>query len=181
MPAAAARSTFVTVVAWIFIVLGGMATFVSAMQNVMIAFMFPPDALHPIAAKPGEEDVVAIVNFVAAHMRLFFLGFFLMSALTLAASIGLLARRNWARLLFVALLVIGMIGNVAGVFLAVFFFTAITQAMPAGVAPPGGFQTFAVVAGAMNVLFVLGFLALFGWIAKRLLSPEIRREFTRAA
>lgn len=117
---------------------------------------------------------VARIDSIASNIRLAVLG---LLALTLTASIGLLLRRNWARLLFVGLLVLGIIASVVGVFLMVFFFTGVTQAMPAGVAPPRRFQAFAVIAGAMNVLFVFGFLALFGWIAKRLLSPEIRREF----
>lgn len=98
-------------------------------------------------------------------------------ALAFSASTGLLLRRNWARLLFVALLIIAIIGSVAGTFVMVLFFKDVTQPIPAGVAPPRGFQSFAVIAGATNVLFVFGFLALFGWIAKRLLSAEIRREF----
>ena len=109
--------------------------------------------------------------------RLALRAFLVACSLTLVASVGLLLRRNWARLLLVALLVVGIIVNVVGAFLMVLFFKDVTQRVPAGLAPPGDFLVFAVISGAVNVLFVFGFLALFGWIAKRLLSPQVRREF----
>lgn len=157
-----------------------MATFISLMQNVMVATFLRGGNFRPIAPRPGEEQIAAWANFIAGNLQLILLAFLVLCAVTLAASIGLLLRRNWARLLFVALLVVAIVWNVVGAVLMVLFFTAITQRIPAGVAPPEGFQTFAVIAGAMNVLFVFGFLALFGWIAKRLLSAEVRKEFARA-
>jgi hypothetical protein len=171
----AARSTFVTVLAWIFIVLSGMTTFISIMQNLMIAMLFAPEALAGIKPPRGDEDIAPFVHFLFGNIRLFFIAFLIVSTLMLAASIGLLMRRNWGRILFVALMILGIVWNIVGFALMFMFFGAFVNA-PAG---PGAesFRSFAYVMVGFNVLLGLGFIALMGWIVKRLLSPEIRREF----
>ena len=44
-----------------------------------------------------------------------------------------------------------------------------------------GFESFWKVMLAFNVVVVIAFAFLFGWIIKRLTSPEIRGEFTNTA
>ena len=41
-----AQSTFVTSLAWVFIVLSGFITLISIAQNIMISTMFPTDQMH---------------------------------------------------------------------------------------------------------------------------------------
>ena len=53
----------------------------------------------------------------------------------------------------------------------------------ADIAPPPGqhgaeqFEVFFKIMMGFNVVIVAAFCALFGWIMKRLLSEDIRREF----
>ena len=48
------RSAFVTVLAWAFIVLSGLGTAISALQNVMVYFLFPLAQLR--AAMETDHD-----------------------------------------------------------------------------------------------------------------------------
>src|SRR5512140_685495 len=172
------RSTFVTVLAWIFIVLGGMATLMSLLQNIMVALLFRPEMMMEAAKDlPKDEGPAALASFMIMNFRLFFLLFLVLSALTLASAIGLLLRRNWGRMLFVALMVIGMAWNIVALGLMFLFFGAMADLPSRGGADAQAFQVFFLFGAAINVLFVVGFTVLFGWIVKRLLSPDIRREF----
>jgi hypothetical protein len=176
----APRSTFVTVVAWIFIFLAGFATLVSILQNVMVNFMFPGGEIDAAFEQAGSSGrLPGFVSFMLRNMRLVFLFFLLASVATLASSIGLLLRQDWARIAFVLLMVLGVLWNLAGVVLS-FSFAAWLPAPPPGT--PADFAAhWSFVSRAMiafNVLVTLGFAVLFAWIAKKLLSPGVRAEFT---
>jgi len=174
------RSNFVTVVAWIFIALSGFTTLISILQNIMIGILFrAPDHAFPTVDPATGKEFPWIFRFMFEHFQLFFLAFFVVSALTLAASIGLLRRKNWARLLFIALMGLGIAWNVAGVLMLFpmfsFFNEVADSAKQPGFADQFGLA-WKVMAG-VNLLFVAAFVWLFGWIIKRLASERIRREF----
>jgi hypothetical protein len=94
------------------------------------------------------------------------------SALTLASSIGLLKRKNWARLIFVGLMALGIVWNLGGIVLQFAMFAS----MQNGFGHPG-MEVFFIAMSAVSILFAFGFSGIFGWIAKRLLSPAIAAEF----
>ena len=176
---AASRSAFVTVVAWIFIVLAGFATLISILQNVMIAFMFPAvemdAALEQMAA---DERTPWLAEFMFRHVRLIFFAFFLVCGAALASAVGLLVRKDWARRLFIGLMIFGIIWNLAGlVFVAIFMFS-----MPIPADAPADFRDqFDVMAKMIlgfNFVIGIAFAVLFGWIVKRLMSPAIKAEFS---
>lgn len=171
------RSSFVTVLAWIFIVLGGFATAISILQNIMIYAMFPVEEMHAAAAE-AKEQTPAVALFMLDHMRVIFLSFFVICALTLVSAVGLLKRQNWARLIFVAVMGAGILWNIGSLAFQLYFFSS----MPgfASEAPGGfesGFETMMVVMMVFSVLMPVGFSFLFGWIVKKLLSPAIKAEF----
>ena len=171
-----ARSTFVTVLAWIFIMLAGFATFISILQNIMIAFVFPMAQMQAAAA---EQKAPWFAAWMIQHFQVFFLFFLVVSASCLAAAIGLLRRRNWARLLFIALMALGIAWNLGGLVLGAFFLSSFpfSQAIPAGHPEFANFQIMFKVMFAINVVIVVAFTCLFGWIIKRLASEGVRREF----
>ena len=177
-PATLPRSTFVTTIAWIFIVLAGFATLMSILQNVMIALVFPLAQFQAAAVPRGLPWFAA---WMFQHIQVFFLFFFVMAASGLAAAIGLLMRKNWARLLFIALMVLAIAWNVGGLVLAAFFFSSFGQAFPAGLPEAGHFAIMFKVMFAINVVIMVAFACLFGWIIKRLTSESIRREFAAAS
>jgi hypothetical protein len=168
-----ARSSFVTALAWIFIVLGGFATLMAIAQNVMVGVM-------PVAQQTDGQAMPAFARFMMENFRLFFAGFLVLSAVTLAAAIGLLLRRNWARVTFIGLMAFGIFWNVAGLVLTYFVFSSF--ALPAET-PPEFVQQHELMTTLMTAFMAvvaLAFSAVFGWIIKRLISSDIRREFVAA-
>lgn len=174
---AAAQSTFVTVLAWIFIALSGLATFIAILQNVVINTVFPFEQMDATLAKDASTPAMAL--FLFGHLRLIFFAVFAVSATTLAAAIGLLKRRNWARLGFIALLSLGIVWNVVGL---------VVQHAMLGAAPPtqnvppelaADFQAMSSRMFVVGAVMAAGFSLLYGWLILRLASPAVRAEFVR--
>ena len=175
------RSTFVTVLAWIFIVMAGFATLISILQNIVIALMFPAAEMQAAAARAQDQPGVPwFASWMFNHVQAFFLFFLVASASTLVASIGLLKRKNWARLLFIILMALGVVWNIAGVVMMFFFFSSFGDVAVANQPAAEHFDVIFKVMLAFNCLMVAGFIWLFGWIIKRLVSEDIRREFSAA-
>jgi hypothetical protein len=173
------RSTFVTVVAWIFLALSGFATVISVLQNIMIQTMFNTPEVEQALAAPLPPDMPAFAGWLLRNMRLFFGAFLLVSGVTLAASIGLLLRKNWARFIFIGIMAMGIVWNVAGLFVQLSMFSQMQEMFAA--APPGApdMSSFIVGIAVVSVLFAVGFSALHGWIIYRLCSSSIAAEFRR--
>ncbi len=164
------QSTFVTVLAWVFIVLFGFGTFMSIAQNVMLSFM-------PVMQVPDDA------GFMLKNFRLFFLLPLIVSALFLASSIGLLKRREWARKTIIGLLSLGVLYS-AGSLLFIWFFGFGAPLSP----PPGASAAAQQSMQEMNsfflgmkitvTLFALAFSAVMIWIVKKLVQPETCEEFS---
>ena len=170
------RSTFVTVLAWIFIVLAGFVTAISLMQNAMVWLMLPTDELSRAASDPeAAEHLTPFVRFLMGHFHLVFLAPLILAVAVLASSIGLLRRLNWARLAIIGLLGLGIAWQVAGVALQ----GAMMPPMPGLPADEAGqrFAAMVTLIRVFSVVMAVGVSAVFAWIIKRLLSPEIAAEF----
>jgi len=176
------RSTFVTVVAWIFIALSGFSTFIGIVQNVLVQTVFLPAMERAQPSLP--PDAPPIFVFMFNHLGLFFFAFLLFSAFLLLCSIGLLRRWNWARLCFAAIMLLGIVWNVAGVVMQFATFSSTWRQMQEQFQdmPPGApdMSAFFVVILVITAAFAIGFSVLLGWIAKRLLSAPIAAEFKLA-
>jgi hypothetical protein len=172
-------STFVTVLAWIFIVGAGLATFVSLLQALMFAFLFAGDRPPPMPPATSQQ-MPAIARLFFESPYLFFLLFWSVAVATLVAAIGLLRRRNWARVAFVGLMLLGVVWNLGGLWFQQQMFAAFPK--PPGNAGPdfaSEFETMANIVRVGSAVFAVAIAALFAWIAKRLMSPAIRAEFER--
>lgn len=176
------RSDFVTVLAWIFIALTGFATFISLLQNIMISLFFPLDKIPQALQSPeAQEQIPSIFRFLFMNIRLFFLAFLVVSATTLAVAIGLLRRKNWARLAFIGLMALAIFWNLASIVVQQLMFNHFPQIPHA--ADPAFAQNFSRMMTIMKfatAVLALGLSALFGWIIKKLISPGIRAEFLKA-
>jgi hypothetical protein len=175
------RSTFINVLAWIFIVLAGFATAISVLQNLMLMTMGVFDKL-PEPSGPEAEGIPAFALFMFSHMRLFFFSFLLVSAVTLASAIGLLHRKNWARLVFVGILGLGIAWNLVGLVFEQVMFSSMGR--PPSNAPPGfdsEFETMMTMMRIFSFVFILAITSLFGWLIRRLMSEPVRAEFGVAA
>jgi hypothetical protein len=132
------------------------------------------------AQAKNPQDFPPFMAFVFRHFYLLFVLFLVVSASTLAAAIGLLMRKNWARVLFVGMMGLGILLNLVGIVIMLMFFLAMPEFPPprtGGPAPPQNFGALMAVIMGMNALMAVAFAVLFGWIIKRLISPEIMREF----
>jgi len=174
------RSTFVTVVAWIFIVLAGFATVIGILQNIMIATMFPAGEMQQAGHQAANAHLPGYASLMFNHVQLIFLLVLLVFFATFVAAVGLLKRKNWARIGFIVLMSLGILWNLAGLIL-MFYFLGTSADMPPDAKSQAfaeQFNTMRNVMFAFNLVFVGGFVALFGWIIKRLASAETRREFS---
>jgi hypothetical protein len=164
------RSTFVTVVAWIFIVGSGFATLMSLMQNIMIHVMFNKDKFSQL-----PDDMPAGASFMFEYFQLIILAFLLICILMLVSSIGLLKRKNWARLVFIFILSLGILWSLASLILQAVFFSTMPE-----MSQSPEFQEFKAMQSIMQwftAIISIGFAILFGWIIMRLLSSAIKQEF----
>jgi len=169
------ESTFVTVLAWIFIVFGGFGVFGSLMQNIMINLMMP--AFFKSQAATDQP----VPPFPIGIFRAFGIFFLLFVSFVTYAAYALLRRRNWARRTFVVLFALGIVVNVVwaiGFGLGAGFSSFPTTGENA--APPGMRAMFTAMA-AMFAVFALAISFLFGWLIKRLRSTSVKAEFGNGA
>lgn len=167
------RSAFVTLTAWVFIVLSSFATFIALLQNITLHFLLTPEQLQ--RAWEQDRHATPLAGWLFSHLELFFGLLLVLAALTLAAAIGLLLRHNWARLAFIGLLLAAIVWNVGSL---------VMQKMIAAGGPASG-DFLQQTRAMMNVLDVFSLiLALVlslacGWIAFRLGTSAVKREFVR--
>ena len=169
------RSTFVNAVAWVFIALAGFTTLIAILQNIMIGIMAPQGAMRGIE---NAQEIPAFAKFMFSHPQIIFGTFLAVFAGTFISAIGLLKRKNWARLVFIGLMGLGILWNVASAALPFIMFSSMPP-MPAHV-PEETRNNFELIKNVMmvfSILMTILFACLFGWIIKRLISSEIKREF----
>jgi hypothetical protein len=175
------RSSFVTVLGWIFVCLAGFATLIGLLQNLMLQLVFLPTMQQQMAAQPMPPDMPVPMGWMFGHMLWFFRAILLLSATTLIAASGLLLRRNWGRLLFIGLLGFAIAYQWLGLVFQWWFMGSIRQMTQLPPNAPAhfadGMHGFMLAMQVFSALMAIGFSALFGWIIKRLCSAAIRREF----
>jgi hypothetical protein len=169
----------VTVVAGVFIAVSALGTFTAIAQILMVSLalqaMGANDLASQVTLPPGQPW---IVNFVMQHFQLIFVCFLLSSLVTLVAATGLLLRRNWARVLFIAILVLGIAGQLASAVMSFLFVPDVAELSSVASAEVMRYADwFTKGVAVFNAVTSIAFGVLFAWIIKRLLSDPVRREF----
>lgn len=172
------KSILVTVVAWIFIILSGSAMPISIFQNIVVALSFGNRELEGAMNQGSGQP--AWLESIVAHVPLFFHFVLVVLVITLVASIGLLLRRNWARLLFITVMGLGIAWNVSTVAFTAFFFSSVGGIAGIRHEAPMAFDFVYWAIVAVSVAQATGFSCLFGWIIWKLMSVKIRHEFPGA-
>lgn len=173
------RSTFVTVVAWIFIILAGFGTLMSIMQNIMFSQMFSMQEMQEAMAHHDQmAEMPFWASFMFRHFQLYLFMTLLFVLSLLVSSVGLLKRKDWARKIFIVLISIAILVLIAGAGLQIAMDPA-SQGMPAEQIPPE-FTRMMTMMKVFMVVFTAGFTILFGWIIKKLTSAGIKQEFLHA-
>lgn len=172
------RSTFVTVLAGVFIGLSGFTTLISVLQNLMLQWLFLPAMQQ--AQPPLPPGLPPPMHWMFGHFAWFFRAFLLVSAVTLVTAIGLLRRHEWARRLFIGLMGFAIVYQLLGLVWQWWFMGSMPGFMQASGAPADMATMMRGFIRAMQVfstLMALGFCVLFGWIIRRLCSAPVRDEF----
>ena len=165
------RSTFVSVLAWIFIVGAGFASFVSIMQVIMVSTMFSGDEFQSI-----PDDAPAMARFMSQYFHFFIYGFCALAIFTFISAVALLKRKNWARLAFIAILTFGVLWQVGGLFMQFAMFSDFPS-------PPEGqgfdeFERMSTIIRWFSFVMALAISGLFVWVIKKLTTQPIIGEFT---
>lgn len=171
--AVGARSLFVTATAWLFILLGVVASLSALVQNAMLASLLP--------ALSSSPTVSGLMGLMINYMPWVVGTGLVMSLATLASAIGLLLRLDWARRTFIVLLGVAIVANLLGLWLQQEMMQSVVSRTLGSVALPpqalGVFGGFVTAARVMAVVVTLGACGLLGWIIRRLMSAGVRREF----
>ena len=100
---------------------------------------------------------------------------------TLASAIGLLLRLDWARRVFIGMLVLAIVANLLGLWFQHEVVQSVVDATLSSAPLPqkalGVFGGFVTAARAMGAAMTLVACALLGWIIHRLMSAGVRQEF----
>ena len=170
------KSLFVTVTAWVFIMLAAMASISALLQNAAVASFLP--GLNVVGS---VQPLPLLTGLLLGYLPWVVGAGLVMSLATLACAVGLLIRLEWARRIFIGLLVMAIVANVAGLWLQQEMLQSLVNStLSRSPLPPlaadvfGGFVTAARVTA---VLVTLGACALLVWIIRRLMSPAVRQEF----
>jgi hypothetical protein len=174
------RSSFVTVLGWIFVCLAGFATLMSLLQNLM--FQMVPAIQQKLATQPIPAEMAVPVGWIFSHIIWISRVLLLVSVTALISSVGLLLRRNWGRRLFIGLMGFAIAYHVLGL---AFQWWLLGSAQSLMYLPPNapanvvdGMRSFMRVMQIYAAMMPIGFSVLYGWIIKRLCSPAVQREFS---
>ena len=170
------KSLFVTVTAWVFIVLAALASASALVQNAAVASFLPG-----LTVVGNVQPLPLLTGLLLGYLPWVVGAGLVVSLATLACAVGLLIRLEWARRVFIVLLVLAIVANVAGLWLQQEMLQSlVSNTLSRSPLPPlaadvfGGFVTAARV---MAVVVTLGACALLVWIIRRLMSPSVRQEF----
>jgi hypothetical protein len=169
------RSTFVTVLAWIAIIFAGFGSFGSLMQNLLFLQVAPMEEMQAAANPDQLQEMPLFARLMFRHFHLYLLGMLAVMLLMLAAAIGLLKRRNWARKIFMGMMGLGIVFVLLGFGSQLAF-----DPMRQGVNPeqvPREVVNMIYMMQVFMFIFVAAVVSLFGWIIKKLASPAVRSEF----
>ncbi len=173
------RSTFVSVVAWIFIALAGFGLLISILQNIIIGLVSSQQEFTKLLEESQKGQIPEFMLFMLENLQLIVFLTLLLVILLLAASIGLLLRKNWARKTFIAYMFVSCVYMIAGSILQMLWMNEILQAQGfnTSTASRSSFMELMTAIQYMAVIFNIAIGMLFGWIGWKLTCPAIRQEF----
>lgn len=168
------RSTFVTVVAWIFIVFSGMG-----LLEFVVFALGPFGRLFTaqLAAQSGPQPPPALILSIVHVVMLVGV---VVTAWVLISAIGLLLRKNWARISFIVILILGIGFSIVYMLLGIVGALGMHNLPASAESPPDVQAVVPFMVGAM-LIFGLIFVGLYSWILVMLFRKKIRAEFQPGA
>lgn len=172
------RSTFVTVLAWLGIAWFSFCTLIVGAESFLFGPLFREEFAGQMPVPPGTSPLTAeALQGSGQFMQVMFLVIAALMALGVVTSIGLLHRRNWARILTIVYLILnagGALLGIAGGWLM--------GSIPMSAAPPDfpSGPEFDAMMGVMRTMIIamgIVVVAICGWLIYKLLSKPIQAEF----
>jgi hypothetical protein len=168
------RSLFVTLTAWVFIVLAALATASAVIQNAAVASILP-------GLRASAPQLPLLTGFLLGYLPWVMGAGVVISLATLVSAVGLLLRVEWARRVFIGLIAFAIVANLLGLWLqhelvqsVVSSTLSTTRLAPEALGVFGGFVTATKV---MAIVVTLAACALLVWVIRRLMSASVRQEF----
>lgn len=170
------RSLFVTLTAWVFLLLGGVASVSAVLQNATLASWLP--GLQGLGA---AQPLPLLTGLLVGYLPWVMGAGLVVSLATMVSAVGLLLRLDWARRCFIAVLGLAIAADLLGLWLQHEVVQSLVESTLARAPLPptaadvfGGFVTASQVMAAVVTLAACGLLA---WIMRRLMSSAVRQEF----
>lgn len=168
------RSLFVTMTAWVFIVLAALATMSAVVQNAAVTSVLP-------GIRVATPDLPLLTGFLLGYLPWVMGAAVVISLATLVSAVGLLLRLDWARRVFIGMLGFAIVANLLGLWIqhelvqsVVSSTLSSTRLAPEALGVFGGFVTATRV---MAMVMTLAACWLLAWVIRRLMSPSVRQEF----
>ena len=167
------RSRFVNFIAWMFILLGAFACEWAVIQNA---------SQSSWAALSGDQSSLPrLTGLLMRHANWVFSASIALSLATMVCAFGLLRRIEWARRVFIGLLMVAIVVDLSGLWLQQeFMHLLVDSALRQSTLTPSAADVFGGVVTVARVLAgvitLVASVALVG-IIRRLMSPSVRQEF----
>ena len=170
------KSSFINALAWISIIFAALGFFSSLLQTLIVNIFLSKEQIVKAFEDPQlSNQVPEIIIFLVSNLNVLAPMFMLFSVLFFLVSLGLLKRKNWARLAFIIFLVIGITSSV----LALIFQSKLMPEFHQIKGDIPGFDPNAMIKSVkiFNVFINIIHVGLYAWIIKKLISKEIKNEF----
>jgi len=161
------RTNFTTVLSWILIVFSGIGLLMAIVQNILINLMFESSIQDGIT-----HTSKGFTGFIFSNLNIFVFILGLLILLSFISALGLLKRKNWARIIYIILFVVGIIYMISFVLLQWGLMNSIIQH-----APQEDFGSIFYLTRIFITVIILGLCVLFGWLIRKLTSVKIKAEF----
>ena len=167
------RSRFVNFIAWMFILLAAFACEWAVIQNA---------SQSSWAVLSGDQSSLPwLTGLLMRHATWVFTTAVALSLATMVCAVGLLRRIEWARRVFIGLLIVAIVVNLSGLWLQQeFMHLLVDSALRQSTLTPSAADVFGGVVPVARVLAgvitLVASVALVG-IIRRLMSPAVRQEF----
>lgn len=174
---ARAGASFIGLTAWSLLALGVVAGLLALLQGMLAWFLEMTGITEQVLSDPLLAQLPASLVWILRHLFGLSIAILLLSVLTVAAGIGLLRRRDWARRLSIALMALGVFGNLAGVFWQARLLAELRN-RAASLPPPLDSLIVAHYWSSQisSALFGLVFAVGFAWTVWRLMQPDVRAD-----
>lgn len=171
------KSNFIIVLSSISIALGCYAIYICIIQSFMLHHKFLKEQEVYLANQLAEQATIALTSdqLMISKSYFSFLFFFIFSATMVVAAIALLKKMNWARILFIILMFLGIAWIAIEFILQFTYFGSMQE-----ISGENALHNFGVTKQTFQIAFLIlavGISALFGFIIKKLFSQKIRDEF----